>query len=242
MTTTIAQLSEYADSLPKKSLPIKVNLVLDEAKACGAIPKFGNNLSTVRSRNIAIKFATQDIGQLEDMYPGNEFHTILNDCQMQVLLGTSDEATAKHFSALAGNETVETQSVSYNEKKTDIFKIHNDVKVSKGETKKALLPIEDIFHMPNDKLITYIKGEPGIIKLSKMPYYRDYPGSTYRYYNDRKGHECYYNGYPFMPYIGYDNIFDHVPTWHDEYKKEIEAQRNRDAAAGQAPINVANRG
>lgn len=241
MTTTLNQLSEYADSLPSKKLPVTTNLILDEAKACGAIPRFGDYLSTVRSRNINIKFATQDIGQLEDMYPGNEYKTVLNDCQMQVLLSTSDETTAKHFSLLGGDMTAKTRTESYDEKRTDIIKVHNKVKVSSGETKRPLLPLDDIFHMANDKLILYIKGEPAIIKLTKMPYYRDFPGSTYRYYNDREGHKCYYNGYPLMPYIKYDNIFDHMPAWHEEYKKELEAQKNRDAASGVAPIETGNR-
>ena len=241
LTTTINQLEEYADSLPSKKLPIRTNIIIDEAKASGAIPGFGDYLSTIRSRNLHCKFATQDIGQLEDMYPGNEYKSVLNNCQMQLLLGTSDETTAKHFSVLAGDETVETESKAYEEKRTSIFKIHNNVRVSKGETKRALLPLDDIFHMSNDRMILYVKGEPGVIRLTKMPYYKDFPGSTYEYFNDRPGHNCYYHGYPLMPYIGYDNIFDHVPAWHDEYKKEIESQKNRDRASGEAPVDMGGR-
>lgn len=241
VTTLLNQLMEFADSTPRHKLPKKTHFIIDEASACGAIPRFERYLSTVRSRNITIKFATQDIGQLEDMYPGKGYKSVLNNCQMQLLLGTSDDVTAKHFSDLAGYETVISKSEAYEERRTNIFKIHDKVRVSKGETKKALIPVDDIYHMSNDKMILYIKGEPGVIKLSKMPYYKNYPGSNYRYYNDGEQHKCFYNGYPLMPYIGYDNIFDHIPEWYEEYERTIELMERREKASGEAPIDVGKR-
>ena len=128
VTTLLNQLMEFADSSPRNKLHVKTHFIIDEASACGAIPRFERYLSTVRSRNITIKFATQDIGQLEDMYPGKGYKSVLNNCQMQLLLGTSDDITAKHFSDLAGYETVVSKSEAYEEHRTHIFKIHDKVR------------------------------------------------------------------------------------------------------------------
>ena len=62
------------------------------------------------------------------MYPGKGYKSVLNNCQMQLLLGTSDDITAKHFSDLAGYETVVSKSEAYEEHRTHIFKIHDKVR------------------------------------------------------------------------------------------------------------------
>ncbi len=236
ITTMFNQLKSYADALPSQSLPVRVNFIIDEAKACGAIPDFGDHMSTIRSRNIIAEFATQDIGQLEDMYPGNEYLSVLNNCQMQMLLGTGDPKTAEHFSTLCDTETVVSESESYEDEKIKLIKLFNRTRKSRSESKKELMPVGEILHMSNDKLLLYIKGEPGVIKLNKMPYYKDFPGSNYNYFNDRPGHNCYYNGYPLMPYIKKENILEHVPEWREEYLQEMEMQKRIENAKSGAPI------
>ncbi len=107
-----------ADARPERCCPVPVNLILDEFVNIGRIggaadgSDFTRALSTVRSRNIRILLAVQSVGQLQNKYRDGLWAEILGNCDIQVLLGTTDgEVTAKYFSERSGKMTVETASV-----------------------------------------------------------------------------------------------------------------------------------
>ena len=61
-------------------LPIPVNFILDEFPNIGAIPDFKKKISTVRSRNIAVSVIFQNLAQLRNRYPNDEWQEILGNC------------------------------------------------------------------------------------------------------------------------------------------------------------------
>ena len=93
-------------------LPKAVNFILDEFPNIGAIPDFKKKISTVRSRNISISVIFQNIAQLKNRYPYDEWQEIIGNCDTQIALGCTDEMTARFLSDRTGEVTISVSSQS----------------------------------------------------------------------------------------------------------------------------------
>lgn len=231
------ELIDLADARDDEALPVQTNFIIDEFKACGAIPEFDDKISTVRSRNIGVKFVVQDMTQLMRMYPDKAHVTILNNCTTQMLLNSTDEGdTIKHFVALAGTQTVKTQSESYGEAKTQLFKWHNQRNLGNGESQRNLMNVDEIVHMPRDKMLVCISGEPGVILLTKQPYYSDYPGSKYKEYSsyDNK----YHYPHPMKKFMKKEVVSKRITSWRKEYEEEMEKLKGKSYKKPENPLDT----
>ena len=107
------KLVRYADVEQEEGeLPVAVNFVLDEFTNLGVINDFKKKISTVRSRNISIAVIFQNIAQLKNRYPNDEYLEILGNCDTQIALGCTDEMTAKFLSDRTGEVTIAVSSQS----------------------------------------------------------------------------------------------------------------------------------
>lgn len=237
-------LIDAADAEDSQSLPTRVNFIIDEFKACGAIPAFDDKISTVRSRNIGVAFVVQDITQLMRMYPDKAHVTILNNCTTQILLNSTDEGeTLKHFSDLSGIETITDRGRGYIEAKTDIIKLHNQTNVRETQSKRNLKNIDELAHMPPDKMLVHIAGEPGIIMLTKQPYTSTYPGSKYKQYNKFTERDEFVH--PMCEFMKKVIPAKHIPQWKkDELKNNPKPKKPiwKDVTNNTSPINTTGRG
>ncbi len=190
-----------------KKLPVKVTMLLDEFPNCGIIPSFEKKLSTVRSRNIDTIFITQDICQLQNMYPDNRWRTVLNDCSSQMLLQTQDEETAKFFSTRSGTMTAQTNNKRFSESDTDIIKtkLKTEYTVTEGLGERAVFTVGEIFTMDINELILFISTH-NVIRLRKYNYW-SHP--MYIEIGDDKEHQ-----HLLTP------ITNHVPKWVRELTEE----------------------
>ena len=96
-SSLMSSLSDHADSMPDGRLPRPVLFMLDDFCTSAKIYNFANMMSNMRSRNISAMFAIQAISQLEAYY-GQEWTTIINDCDTVAYLGGNDPRTADYFS------------------------------------------------------------------------------------------------------------------------------------------------
>ena len=82
-----------------------MNLILDEFNNIGKLggaadgSDFTRTLSVIRSRGIYVMLAVQSLGQLQNRYPNNLWAEIIGNCDIQLMLGCTDEVTAEVFSA-----------------------------------------------------------------------------------------------------------------------------------------------
>ncbi len=159
---------EYSDSLTseKRNKQIYVNYILDEFKATGAINNFDGTITTVRSRKIGITTVLQTLGQLQDMYPGMAYDTILGSMTTKILLRAGDEATSKYFTMACGTQTRRTTSSRYGQALSEAVPLHN------GETKSESLVAADLLSVDetqkldaNDLVICILGFQP--VKLHK---------------------------------------------------------------------------
>ena len=89
-----------------------IQFVLDEFKSTGKIPAFTDKISTVRKYGVSIIIILQSYAQLEIMYD-KESSTIMSNCPIKILMGTSDEKTIKAFTATVGKRTTTVENTSY---------------------------------------------------------------------------------------------------------------------------------
>lgn len=159
---------EYSDSLSSamRDKQIFVNYILDEFKATGAINNFDGTITTVRSRKIGITTVLQTLGQLQDMYPGMAYDTILGSMTTKILLRAGDEATSKYFQMICGTQTRRTKSGRYNESLSQTILVHGGEMVTEGLVAGDLLTVDKAQKLDANELVVCILGfEP--VKLRK---------------------------------------------------------------------------
>lgn len=103
-------LAEYADSRMDQKLPVPVNVIVEEAFACGKIETLTNALSTLRSRGVGITLIAQGIPQFLELYGDNITEIIQEDCATFGCLSANGKTTAEFFSWLSGVATVDVKT------------------------------------------------------------------------------------------------------------------------------------
>lgn len=141
------------------SLPVPVNIVLDEFFSTGAIEGFEKKIATVRSRGISIAIILQDLGQLIEMYGENIANSIMGGCSIKMLLATNDQGTADYFSKDLGTQTIFMKNKRYTESSFDLFKIHPNYQLTEGLGKRFLMNPDEIKNsLSSDELIIIVSG------------------------------------------------------------------------------------
>ncbi|MCF0158685.1 MAG: type IV secretory system conjugative DNA transfer family protein [Veillonella sp.] len=159
---------EYSDSLTsaKREQQIFVNYILDEFKATGAINNFDGTITTVRSRKIGITTVLQTLGQLQDMYPGMAYDTILGSMTTKILLRAGDEATSKYFTMICGQQTRRSTAGRFSQSLSDTVPLHNWETKTEQLVGADLLSVDNTQKLDANDLVVCILGfEP--VKLHK---------------------------------------------------------------------------
>ena len=104
------RLIRYADGYCEGGmLSTKVKFVLDEFPNCCLIPDFTKKCSTIRSRGCSVAVFFQNVGQMRNRYPDDQWQEILGACDSTVFLGCTDMLTAEYFSDRIGTASVEVE-------------------------------------------------------------------------------------------------------------------------------------
>lgn len=96
LTQALTSLGREADAQPNGSLPVPVRLFLDDFGNF-FIPNFEQAISVVRSKNIWCTMLCQTTSQLVDRYGESSAHTIIGNCDTQLVLAFQDIQTALCF-------------------------------------------------------------------------------------------------------------------------------------------------
>lgn len=164
----------YSDSLTheEKEKQIYVNYILDEFKATGSINNFDGTITTVRSRKIGFTTVLQTLGQLEDMYPGKAYDTILGSMTVKLLLRSGDQETSEFFTAACGKQTRMSKGNRYSDAKDRSAHIYNSMMANEAEVGVDLFPVDETQKMDADRLVAVILGfQP--VKLYKYLSYEN---------------------------------------------------------------------
>ena len=169
------KLTRFADSRDGGRCDVPVNLILDEFNNVGRIggaedgSDFARSLSVCRSRDIRVMIVVQSLGQLQNRYPNNLWAEIIGNCDVQLMLGCTDDVSAEYFSARSGEMSVEVNSTMTVRKTITIAQIIPQYRHTEGQGRRKLLTPDEILRLPNKEMLCVIRG-CNILKLEKFDY------------------------------------------------------------------------
>lgn len=169
------RLTRYADSQPDGRCDVPVNLILDEFNNVGRIggaedgSDFARSLSVVRSRDIRVMLAVQSLGQLQNRYPNNLWAEIIGNCDIQLMLGCTDEVTAEYISARSGDMSVQVDSTMTVRQTIAVAQVIPQYRQTQGQGKRRLLTPDEVLRLPNEEMLCVIRG-CNLLKLGKLDF------------------------------------------------------------------------
>ncbi len=169
------KLTRYADSQPDGRCKIPVNLILDEFNNVGRIggaedgSDFARSLSVVRSRDIRVMLAVQSLGQLQNRYPNNLWAEIIGNCDIQLMLGCTDDVSAEYFSARSGDMSVQVSSTMTVRQTIAVAQVIPQYRQTESQGRRRLLTPDEVLRLPNEEMLVVIRG-CNLLKLSKLDF------------------------------------------------------------------------
>lgn len=164
------KLVRLADKYGKEGkLKIPVIFLLDEFPNIGRIPDFKKKISTVRSRNIGVSMIFQNIAQLKNRYPLDEWQEIIGNCDTQLFLGCTDEMTAKFISDRTGEITIGVNSHS---KELNTWRVSNytpQYRETSSTGRRKLLTPDEVLRMPLEEALIILRGQK-VLRVKKFDY------------------------------------------------------------------------
>ena len=171
------KLTRFADNSPGGHCPVPVNLVLDEFNNIGRIggapdgSDFARSLSVIRSRDIRVMIAVQSLGQLQNRYPNNLWAEIIGNCDIQLMLGCTDDVTANYFSARSGDLSIQVDSTMTTKQTVALAQVIPQYRETQGHGRRKLLTPDEVLRLPHNEMLVIIRGQ-NILKLTKFDYTR----------------------------------------------------------------------
>ncbi len=94
----IKTLFELAEAQPDGALPIPVHISFDDFATGCQINNFPEHISIFREKGISCTLLLQSMDQLYAMYGQHNAHTIMDNCDTMVYMGSNNMSTANEFS------------------------------------------------------------------------------------------------------------------------------------------------
>lgn len=169
------KLTRYADAQPDGRCKVPVNFILDEFNNIGRIggaadgSDFARMLSTCRSRDIRVMLAVQSLGQLQNRYADNLWAEIVGNCDIQLMLGCTDEVSAKYFSNRSGEMSVAVSNTMTTRRTIAIAQIIPQYRQMDGQGRRKLLTPDEVLRLPNNQMLCIVRG-CNVLILEKMDY------------------------------------------------------------------------
>lgn len=171
------KLTRFADTSPEGRCPVPVNLILDEFNNIGRIggapdgSDFCRSLSVIRSRDIRVMIAVQSLGQLQNRYPNNLWAEIIGNCDIQLMLGCTDDVTAGYISDRSGDMCIVVDSTMTVKKTVAVAQVIPQYRETQGQGKRKLLTPDEVLRLPHEEMLVIIRGQK-MLKLNKFDYTR----------------------------------------------------------------------
>ena len=173
-TICIAQLYrtlvDIANKYPRLKLPRHVYFLLDEFGNLPVIQDFATMVTVSRSRNIFFEIVVQSFTQLDTKYGKEVAETLKGNFNIQIFLGTEDDATKEAFSKSCGTVQLITKEdqVTKNEGK-DSSSTSKSTQVQKSV--KPLVDPYELSRLPfGEAIIKVFRYNP--IRCKLAPFYQ----------------------------------------------------------------------
>jgi type IV secretion system protein VirD4 len=154
------KLIRYADGYCEGGvLNPKVKFILDEFPNCCLIPDFTKKCSTIRSRGCSVAVFFQNVGQMKNRYPDDQWQEILGACDSTVFLGCTDILTAEYISDRVGVASVEVEGTTREMNTMRISNYTPRFRRTNSLGRRQLLTPDEVLRMPPDRELIFIRGQ-----------------------------------------------------------------------------------
>ena len=160
------KLADFGKTCENQSLPVKVNVVLDELPSIGIIPDLGRKLATVRKYGINVVPIIQLISQLDNRYSLAEREEIIGCCDTQLWLGSNDMSSAEILSERSGTMTVDVSS-----KSEEVDVMDTGLRLTSSVGKRPYLTIDEVIRMPLNEAVVVLRGQ-NVLRLKKFKFHK----------------------------------------------------------------------
>ena len=171
MSFVFIKLVRYADKYGENGkLPVPVHILADELANGGCtIADLTKKISTIRSRQLSISCIFQNLPQMQNRYPQNQWQEIIGNCDTQLFLGCTDEMTAEFISKRSGEVSV---AVSSKAKQLNTWRV-SDYTPQYRETnsigKRKLMTPDEVLRFPLNQALIILRGQK-VLKVEKYDY------------------------------------------------------------------------
>lgn len=171
MSFVFIKLVRFADKEGKNGrLPVRVHILADELANGGCtIADLTKKISTIRSRGLSISCIFQNLPQMQNRYPQNQWQEIIGNCDTQLFLGCTDEMTAKFISERAGEVSIELSSEA---KQLYTFRVSDytsQYRETRSIGKRKLITPDEVLRLPLDQALIILRGQK-VLKVEKYDY------------------------------------------------------------------------
>jgi type IV secretion system protein VirD4 len=156
------------EDLESSSQRHKLLLMLDEFPALGRLDFFESSLAFMAGYGIKSFLIAQSLNQIEQAYGQN--NAILDNCHVRVTFATNDERTAKRVSDALGTTTQLRAMKNFAGHRLSPWLGH--LMVSRSETPRALMTVDEIINLPERDEIVMVSGVRPI-RAKKARFYED---------------------------------------------------------------------
>ena len=203
------RLTRYADSTPDLRCEVPVNIVFDEFCNIGQLDTYPRRLSVARSRQIQVCHIAQSLAQFRNRYPDDQWAEIVGNCDTQIMLGCTEEATADYFSLRSGDMTVDVKSTMTVRQTIAVAQMIPQYRQMEAMGKRRLLTPDEVFRLPNNEMLIVIRSEK-VLRANKFDY----------------------TGHPFAKKMRKSSVLDYDP--HEKLLPQTETENVR-IKAGKVP-------
>lgn len=171
ITIAFTTLQVQADANKNRKLQVRTMFYLDEFANIGILYEYTKKLSTLRSRDMHIIMAVQNLPQLLQRYDENLCLEMFGDCETFIFLGCGNETKTPEFvSKLMGQMT--TSTVIKRESKNILSPIKDlDYQFSEQQSQRDLMFLSEIRELKKNRLIVITSGQKPM-QVDKFMYFK----------------------------------------------------------------------
>lgn len=170
MSFVFIKLVRYADKYGEGGkLPVPVHILADELANGGVILDLTKKISTIRSRSLSISCLFQNLPQMQNRYPDNQYQEIIGNCDTQLFLGCTDEVTARFISDRSGEVSIAVESQA---KQLNTWRVSNytpEYRETSSVGKRKLLTPDEVLRLPLDTALVILRGQK-VLQVEKFDY------------------------------------------------------------------------
>ena len=93
----------------------------------------------------------------------------MGNCDLQVMLGCTDDLTAEYFSSRSGDMSIQVNSTMTVRQTMAVAQVIPQYRQTQGQGKRRLLTPDEVLRLPNQELLVVIRGH-NLLKLEKVDY------------------------------------------------------------------------